>query len=317
MAGQILEPLPQGYQLAEYTIDRKIGGGGFGMVYLARDQDGQAVAIKEYSPDGVVTRVEDGTVQPVSEEKSRSFHHGMKYFFEEGRVLAQIRHPNVVRVVNFFRANDTVYMVMQYEEGKTLQQAIRDLGDEPMRESMLRRIFVQLLNGLREVHTCKLLHLDIKPSNIYLREDGSPVLLDFGAARQASVQDSQRFAQMYTPGFAAPEQFNQHDRLGPWTDIYGVGASIYTCMAKAPPPPADARQQEDTFREATTAFADQYSPQLLSLVDNMLRLSYMQRPQSVFMVQKRLLEPITPPSPRQVPKPSMLARIFDRLNQPL
>jgi serine/threonine protein kinase len=317
MAGQILEPLPQGYQLAEYTIDRKIGGGGFGMVYLARDQDGQAVAIKEYSPDGVVTRVEDGTVQPVSEEKSKSFHHGMKYFFEEGRVLAQIRHPNVVRVVNFFRANDTVYMVMQYEEGKTLQQAIRDLGDTPMREGALRRIFVQLLNGLREVHTCKLLHLDIKPSNIYIRKDGSPVLLDFGAARQASSQGGQLTAQMYTPGYAAPEQFNQHDRLGPWTDIYGVGASIYTCLAKTTPPPADARNKDDTFLDATAAFADQYSPQLLSLVDSMLRLSYMQRPQSVFMVQKRLLEPITPPVPRKAEKQTMLARIFDRLNQPL
>ena len=317
MPGQTLDPLPQGYQLDEYTIDRKIGGGGFGMVYLAHDRDGQPVAVKEYSPDGVVKRVEDGTVQPISEDKSRSFHHGMKYFFEEGRVLAQIQHPNVVRVVNFFRANDTVYMVMQYEDGMTLQQTIRDQGDEPMREGMLRRIFVQLLNGLREVHTRKLLHLDIKPSNIYLRKDGSPVLLDFGAARQASSMGGQVAAQMYTPGYAAPEQFSQHDRLGPWTDIYGIGASMYTCLAKAPPPPADARAKDDTFLGATTAFADQYSPQLLNLVDSMLRLSYMQRPQSVFMVQKRLLEPVTPPLPRKAEKPSVLARIFDRLNQPL
>jgi serine/threonine protein kinase len=318
MAGQIIQPLPQGFMLGEYRIDRKIGGGGFGMVYLAFEPDGRPVAIKEYSPDGVVRRVDDGTVQPISEEKSRSFHHGMKYFFEEGRVLAQIQHPNVVRVLNFFRANDTVYMVMQYEKGKTLQHHIRALGDEAMREGFLRRIFVQLLNGLREVHARKLLHLDIKPSNIYIRDDGSPVLLDFGAARQASSQDNQRHSQMYTPGFAAPEQYNQQDRLGPWTDIYGVGASLYTCLAKAAPPPANVRQQDDTFRQATEAFSDQYSPDLLALIDSMLRLNYMQRPQSVFMVQKRLVELVShPPTARPAEKPSMLARIIDRLNKPL
>lgn len=318
LAEQIINPLPQGFQLGEYVIERKIGGGGFGMVYLAFEADGRPVAIKEYSPDGIVRRVEDGTVQPISEEKSKSFHHGMKYFFEEGRVLAQIQHPNVVRVLNFFRANDTVYMVMQYEKGQTLQHHIRALGDEAMRESFLRRIFVRLLNGLREVHARKLLHLDIKPSNIYIREDGSPVLLDFGAARQASSHDSQRYSQMYTPGFAAPEQYNQHDRLGPWTDIYGVGASMYTCLARSAPPPANARQKDDTFRQATEAFSDQYSPDLLALIDSMLRLNYMQRPQSVFMVQKRLVELVSQQPPaRPAEKSSMLARLFDKLNQPL
>jgi hypothetical protein len=317
MSGQIIEPLPQGYKLGEYVIDRKIGGGGFGMVYLALDPDQCRVAIKEYSPDGIVRRVEDGTVQPVSEEKSSSFRYGMKYFFEEGRVLAQIQHPNVVRVVNFFRANDTVYMVMQYEEGKTLQHHIRKLGDHGMRESFLRRVFVQLLNGLREVHARKLLHLDIKPSNIYIRDDGSPVLLDFGAARQASSQDTPQRNQIYTPGFAAPEQYSQHDRLGPWTDIYGIGASMYTCLSRSAPPPADARQKEDTFREATEAFADRYSPELLALIDSMLRLNYMQRPQSVFAVQKQLLEMVPSPPAQSPAKASVLARIIDRLNQPL
>ena len=311
----IIEPLPQGFQLGEYRIERRIGGGGFGMVYLARDPDEGVVAIKEYSPDGVVRRVEDGTVIPITEEKSRPFHYGMKHFFEEGRVLAQIRHPNVVRVVNFFRANDTVYMVMQYERGKTLQQYMRELGEAPVGESFLRRLFVQLLNGLREVHACKLLHLDIKPSNIYVRDDGTPVLLDFGAARHAA-RDKPHLAPMFTPGYAAPEQYDRHDRLGPWTDIYGIGASMYTCLAKAAPPPADARQKEDTFRSATVAFSDQYSSPFLELVDSMLRLSYMQRPQSVFMVQKRLVE-MPPPPPRRVERPSMLTRIIEKLNQPL
>jgi len=319
MADLSLLPLPQGFQLGEYVIDRKIGGGGFGIVYLAHDAEGNKVAVKEYSPDGVVRREEDGTIQALSVEKSKSFRHGMKYFFEEGRVLAQIQHPNVVRVINFFRANDTVYMVMLYEEGKTLQQHIREHGQEPMRESFLRRVFVPLLNGLREVHARKLLHLDIKPANIYIREDGgSPVLLDFGAARQTSAPGGELSAQMYTPGFAAPEQYDQQARLGPWTDIYGIGASLYTCLAKAPPPPADARMKEDLFREAVASFTYDYSPGLLQLIDEMLNLSYMQRPQSVFSVQKALVE-LSGQKPPERPKAkgSMFSKIIDKLNQPL
>ena len=315
MATQIIDPLPAGFQLDEYHIDRKIGGGGFSQVYLAFSAAGEPVAVKEYLPDGVVSRGENGVVAPVSEEKERAFRLGMRFFFEEGRTLAHIRHPNVVSVVNFFRANDTVYMVMKYERGKTLQRQIQELGEEPMREAYIRGIFIRLLNGLREVHASRLLHLDIKPSNIYIRNDATPVLIDFGAARQALSSDLQVFTPMYTPGFAAPEQYSQRDRLGPWTDIYAIGASLYACLTKAPPPPANDRLQEDKFIPASTRLKGLYNEPFLSLVDSMLNLNYLERPQSVFAVQKYLIS--VAPSKKPVESPNLFSLIRDRLNRPL
>ncbi|MGQ9860691.1 MAG: serine/threonine protein kinase [Thiobacillaceae bacterium] len=312
MAAQITEPLPSGYKLGEYIIDRKIGGGGFSLVYLAFDLDGQPVAIKEYLPGGVVKRGEGGTVMPISDDKQTSFRYGMKCFFDEGRALADIRHPNVVRVVNFFRANDTVYMVMKYERGRTLQKHITTLK-EPMRESFIRHVFVQLLNGLREVHTHKILHLDIKPSNVYIRTDGSPLLIDFGASRQVLTHDLQMASPMYTPGFAAPELYKARDCLGPWTDIYAVGASMYACLAKAPPPAADERLEKDRLAPAVKTFAGQYSHALLELIDSLLRLDYTQRPQSVYSVQKRLIDLINQSQRR---KPTLLSLIKERLTPP-
>lgn len=290
MAERTIEPLPHGYKLNEYLIDRRIGGGGFGVVYLAYDATGEPVAIKEYLPDGLARRIADGRVEPLGEAQVKPFRHGMKYFFDEGRALANIQHPNVVRVTNFFRANDTVYMVMRYERGKTLQRMIQELRGEPMREAFIRRVFVQLLNGLREVHAQKLLHLDIKPSNIYVRQDGSPVLLDFGAARQASFSDAGQITPMYTPGFAAPEQYHRRDRLGPWTDIYAIGASLFACMAGCAPPSAPEREQKDELADRIKPHARRYSAELIELVAAMLRLNYLERPQSVFSIQKRLIE---------------------------
>ncbi|MDO9226192.1 MAG: serine/threonine-protein kinase [Pseudomonadota bacterium] len=311
MALQSTEPLPQNYQLGEYVIDRRIGGGGFSLVYLAYDPEGLAVAIKEYLPGGVVGRGRLGTVHPLAEDKEASFRYGMKCFFEEGRALAGIRHPNVVRVTNFFRANETVYMVMKFEQGKTLQRHITSLK-EPMRESFIRGVFVQLLNGLREVHAHKILHLDIKPSNIYIHADGSPVLIDFGAARHALTYDFQAASPMYTPGFAAPEQYSQRERLGPWTDIYSVGATLYACVVKAPPPPADQRQDRDKLVAVSKSHAGLFSSELLELIDSMLKLNYTERPQSVFVVQKRLIEMA---KISREHKPSLLALIKDRISR--
>jgi hypothetical protein len=311
MAAQSTPPLPRGYHLSEYVIDKRIGGGGFSLVYLAYDMEGQPVAIKEYLPGGVVTRDEVGTVVPISQELQNSFRYGMKCFFEEGRTLAGLRHPNVVQVQNFFRANETVYMVMHYEDGDTLQRHITRLK-EPMRESFIRGVFIQLLNGLREVHASKLLHLDIKPSNIYIRTDGTPVLIDFGAARQALSFDMNLPTSMYTPGFAAPEQYNQRDPIGPWTDIYSIGATMYACMTKGPPPPADQRLEKDTLVPLTKSHAGLFSKPFMELVEHMLQLNYTERPQSVFAVQKRLVA-MAETSRKQ--KHSFLALLRERLTR--
>jgi serine/threonine protein kinase len=157
------QALPGGYALLNYRIDRQISRGGFSIVYRAFDETGSPVAIKEYLPASLVLRTEGDIVRASSAENLTSFRYGMKCFFEEGRALAKINHPNVVRVLNFFRANETVYMVMRYERGRTLQQQIQMRQDQ-MSERFVRQVFMQLLTGLREVHTHKILHLDIKPA---------------------------------------------------------------------------------------------------------------------------------------------------------
>src|SRR5205814_9752993 len=177
MPQQVNQPLPDGYQLENYRIASVLSCGGFSIVYLAYDENDQPVAIKEYLPSQLALRKEGDALPSIADENLATFRYGMRCFFEEGRSLARLSHPNVVRVLNFFRANETVYMVMRYERGRTLQQQIQMRQDQ-MSERFVRQVFMHLLNGLREVHTHKLLHLDIKPANIYLRTDGSPVLLD-------------------------------------------------------------------------------------------------------------------------------------------
>ncbi|WP_269533686.1 serine/threonine-protein kinase [Chitinimonas sp. BJYL2] len=304
------QPLARGYQLLNYTVVKQLSAGGFSIVYLAHDEADQPVAIKEYLPNALVLRNEGDKVMATSAENMALFRHGMKCFFEEGKTLAQIRHPNIVRVVNFFRANDTVYMVMEYERGRTLQKEIQ-LTDGGVKENMILYVFAHLLNGLREVHLHKMLHLDIKPANIYIRRDGSPVLLDFGSARDALSPSIKNFTPMYTPGFASPEQYGDRDKLGPWSDIYAVGASIFACMSGMAPQAADARQREDKYQSVKKLWAGRYSPRLLELVDWCLALDHLQRPQSVREVQKALVEIASEP----LPKPGVLSGYKNKLVQ--
>lgn len=302
-------PLPVGYQLLEYQIDKVLSGGGFSYVYLAHDKQGDTVAIKEYLPNSLALRDTGDCVVAASDEAQACFRHGMKIFFEEGRALAKIDHHNIVRVVNFFRANETVYMVMQYERGRSLQEHIQ-LQAQPVPENFVRRVFGELLTGLREVHTHKLLHLDIKPANIYLRLDGSPVLLDFGSARQALTEAPVKLAPTYTPGFAAPEQYFAREKLGPWSDVYSIGASMYACLTRIPPPAADQRTAHDTLVPAIQAGQGVYSEHLLQTIDWCLQMDYLKRPQSVFTLQKALREEI-PAAPK---KKTLLSTLRDRIH---
>lgn len=294
MATQTNRALPEDYQLQNYKVAKQLSGGGFSIVYLAHDENGVPVAIKEYLPNQLALREEGSLVQATTAENLATFRYGMKCFFEEGRALAKINHPNVVRVVNFFRANETVYMVMRYERGKTLQEEIQS-RKRTVKESFIRRVFAELLNGLREVHTHKILHLDIKPANIYIRLDGSPVLLDFGAARQTLTTEKSKLSPMYTPGFASPEQYKNRELLGPWSDIYSVGASMFSCLSGFAPQAADQRLQNDKLTAAKKLWAGQYSDQLLEIIDWCLQLNYMDRPQSVFQLQKLLMEKVEEP----------------------
>ena len=298
MAAQNNAPLPDGLEISGYRIVKKIASGGFSIVYLASDEDGNAVAIKEYLPSSLALRQQGELVPSISSENLPVYRIGLKCFFEEGRALARIAHPNVVSVINFFRANETVYMVMAYESGRSLQEHIlrrRDKGEKPLvSERFIRRMFSQVMNGLREVHTNKLLHLDLKPANIYLRLDGTPILLDFGAARQTLKTDLPKLYPMYTPGFAAPELYLKNGNLGPWTDIYSIGASIFACMVGAPPQPSDQRKTMDKMENHFRKLEGLYSPDLIEVVRWCLKMDPLERPQSVFAVQKALSTKVQP-----------------------
>ena len=303
--------LPAGYQLQDYEIRKVLSSGGFSFVYLARDKEKNIVAIKEYLPTSIALRTESATVLPNADDVAL-FRHGLKCFFDEGLSLAKIDHKNIVRVLNFFRANETVYMVMQYERGKSLQDYILE-HQGLVSEQFIRRVFSELSNGLREVHTQKLLHLDIKPANIYIRLDGSPVLLDFGSARQALSENLAKTSPSYTPGFASPEQYYDRKLLGPWSDIYSIGATMYSCLTRTSPPAANQRIKNDLLVSAVKVGKDNYSQSLLEIIDKCLSLDYLERPQSLLSLQKSLLE-FTPELKK---KTSLVNKIVGVLNKPL
>lgn len=283
-------PLPKDFLLDDYRIERQLSLGGFSIVYLAYDSVGEPVAIKEYLPSSMAQRTAESPVPIITPGKEAFFAQGMKSFVEEARLLSHIKHPNVVEILSFFKANETAYIVMRYVSGRSLHEYIeaRKASGKMIRESFLRNIFVRLLSGLREVHLQKLLHLDLKPANIYLRDDAQPVLLDFGATRVGLGQRDPSLGNMYTPGFAAPEQQGSGERLGPWTDIYSIGATLYACLAWDTPQAAALRMQADELEPAQKRWVKLYSIQLLELIDWCMKLRIEERPQSVFELQKVL-----------------------------
>ena len=285
-------PLPSGSTIGGYRVVRRISSGGFGIVYLALDSEGKQVAIKEYLPASLATRAPNELQPAVVPEKLSLYRLGLKSFFEEGRSLAQISHASVVSVLNFFRENETVYMVMNYLEGATLQEFIvtarEQKADKVFRESTIRSLFDEVLRGLRIVHQHKMLHLDIKPANIFITNDDKAVLIDFGAAREVLSKEGNLIRPMYTPGFAAPEMYRRDSQLGPWTDIYAIGACIYACMQGVPPNEAPQRQEKDRLSVALGKLRGVYSDNLIEVVEWCMAMDPLSRPQSVFALQKEL-----------------------------
>ncbi len=282
-----LKALPDRYSLLWYEIGNVLGYGGFGMTYLAQDTNlDQSVAIKEYLPGELATRDTDSTVQPSSEEHRATFRWGLDRFIEEARTLAKFRHPNIVRVLSVFEAQNTAYMVMEYEEGKSLHDIIKT--DAPLDEQRLLEIIRPVADGLVYVHESGFIHRDIKPANIYIRKNGSPVLLDFGSARQAIGGQTRTLTSLVTPGYAPFEQY--HDtggKQGAWTDIYALGATVYTAISGRPPENALVRGtarldgSDDPYRKLINTSHEGYTPELMAATDCALAFRMQDRPQSV------------------------------------
>ncbi|MBC7602931.1 MAG: protein kinase [Ramlibacter sp.] len=273
--------LPVGYRINEYVIDRPLGGGGFGVTYLARDSNLQLpVAIKEYFPGDLVTRGADQsvTVRGANPEQRDQYNWGLERFLDEARALATFRHPNIVRVLRYFRGNGTAYIVMEYESGLSLKKWVPQ--NAPITRRELLAIIHPLMDGLEAVHKTGFLHRDIKPDNIYVRADNTPVLLDFGAARRVSA--NRDMTNIVSPGFAPFEQYHSQGNQGPWTDIYSLGAVMYWMVTGKKPVESAARVRQDSMIPATAmADAGIFGQELLEAIDWAVRPDEGRRPQSV------------------------------------
>ena len=278
--------LPPGYRLNWYRIEEILGQGGFGITYLAFDTNlDENVAIKEYLPLELAVREGDHSVHPVSEDHSGHFEWGLERFITEARTITKLKHPNLVRVRAVFEKNNTAYMVMDYEHGESLDRLLR--RRRTLDEPELLDIIYPLLEGLDEVHAAGFVHRDIKPANIYVRKDGSPVLLDFGSARQALFGETRTLTTLVSPGYAPFEQYHTRgDKQGPWTDIYGLGARLYRAVTGAAPMDAIERSEASHSSQASMLSASEvgegtYSSQLLSAIDHALAFRPEDRPQTI------------------------------------
>lgn len=234
----------------QYVIGKVLGKpGGFGITYLAFDVKLRIkVAIKEFLPRDLTGRDPgQSTIFPHSNEDADIFAKGLKDFLKEAQNLAQFDHANIVRVRNFFQENSTAYIVMDYYDGITLMEYLQRQGGR-MEWQMAVKIMTPIMDALREVHSKGFLHRDVKPQNIYLTRENRIILLDFGAARQAMGERTRSLTQIMTPGFAPFEQYHRQGRQGPWTDVYGVAATLYFMITGETPPEATERMQRDSLK---------------------------------------------------------------------
>ncbi|RZJ26173.1 MAG: hypothetical protein EOO54_03810 [Haliea sp.] len=271
--------LPAGHQVNEYRIEKTLGGGGFGITYLARDINlGLPVAIKEYFPGELSVRAADFTVRVRGTESEQQFNWGLERFLDEARALASFRHPNIARVLRYFRENGSAYIVMEYESGDPLK---RWLSRQPALDlATLLQVIHPLLDGLEAVHKLDFLHRDIKPDNIYIRGDGTPVLLDFGAARRTT--GGRDLTNIVSPGFAPFEQYHSQGHQGPWSDMYALGAVMYWMVTGDKPVESAARVKDDSLPAAlAVGDAAVFGTGVLRAIDWALHPDGKHRPQNV------------------------------------
>ena len=295
MNSHVSNSLRVGSKLNDYRIQSILGRGAFGITYLAYDTNlQQLVAIKEYLPQELAKRNEDNTVHPLSKNREKIFNYGLSSFLREARTIAKFRHPNIIRIFSYFRYNNTAYIVMEYEKGQTFKTYITTGGD--VSESRLLDIFHSINKGLEVVHKYKeedtgashYIHRDIKPDNIIIREDNSPVLIDFGTARDVST--SEEITRIFTKYYAPFEQCDPSwAPQGPWTDIYALGATLYFAITNNRVPPAETRTFNDRYQALEGSdYTRKYSSHFLYAIDKALSFHPNDRPRDVIEWDKAL-----------------------------
>ena len=302
--------LPPGARIEEFEIERELQAGGFGVTYLARDRSlGRRVAIKEYLPREWGGRRADGSVGPRSSSHAKDYQWGLTRFLEEARTLARLDHPRIVRVHRVIEAWGTAYMVMEYVEGRNLEEALKAEGPWP--EARVRALLEALLPGVALVHAAGLIHRDVKPANVMLRADGTPVLIDFGAARYAAGAHSHSLTSVLTPGYAPFEQYQTGGKQGAWTDVYALGAVAYRALSGQAPVEATARVRADPLAPVSQAAAGGVSESFGAAVTSALAVWPEHRPRDVAAWRAQwdagavpAPSPLPSPSPSPAPSPS-------------
>lgn len=307
LGSAMADTLPIGYQVNDYTLQKVIGRGGFGVTYLAEDSFlRHQVALKEYFPLGIARRSGTAVVPlPVKEVEGLGdiFTWGRQRFLDEGRTLARFRHPNIVRVSRLFEDNNTAYLVMDFEEGRDLARHLDQMGRRPTEKDLLEMV-IPLLDGLTLVHRAGYLHRDIKPGNILIRDDGSPVLLDFGAAREALGVRKKGFTVIVSPGFSPIEQYSSDTQQGPWTDIYALGAVLYWATVCEKLPDARMRGHSTAGQSAVRSARGKFSRSFLAAIDWAVEVEPSNRPQDLSAWRDALLGKDAGCVPAPVPTPS-------------
>jgi len=292
--------LPIGYRLQEYCIQSILGQGKFSITYLAQNIKLKSnFVIKEYFPDELVTREHNYHVLSKSQADEDNFVWGLEQFITEGQLLRTVQHPNLVRVLSSFKTLRTAYIVMEYEKGRSLSNFLK--SGHRLTEEKIMTLLPPLLSCLQAVHKAGILHQDIKPDNFYLREkNNTPVLLDFGMARYALAHKSRHIIKTLSPGYAPLELYQFKGNIGPWTDIYALGAILYRAISGKTPIKAPARVhtikqgKKDPLLSARQIGKKHYSKNLLQGIDWSLKIVIKNRPQNV----QRWANILTPKSPK-------------------
>jgi non-specific serine/threonine protein kinase len=281
------ETLPLRAMVSEFEVLGVIGEGGFGTVYLAMDHSlNRKVALKEYRPAALATRTGQ-TVVLRSQKHADSFAAGLRSFINEARTLARFDHPALVRVHRFWQENGTAYMAMPLVSGRTLTAMVRDYRAE-VTEAWLRQILAPLLDAIEALHGVQIFHRDIAPDNVLIQDNGVPVLLDFGAAREIVADMSQALTVILKPGYAPIEQYAEDAVLkqGPWTDIYALGAVLHFAVTGRPPSNSVTRLAHDSLTPLAVAKPPGFSTAFLAAIDHALAVRPEARPQSIAELRK-------------------------------
>jgi serine/threonine protein kinase len=283
-------PLPTGTRVDHYIVREVLGAGGFGITYLAEHEAlGKQYAIKEYFPNAYSYR-QGRTVRPTSTNEG-TYKWGLERFVSEARSLAKFKHPAIVDVTSIFEANGTAYIVLGYEPGLDLGNWLKQLGRPPTQEE-LDRLLTPLLSALDEVHRHHMMHRDISPDNLLIRDDGRPVLIDFGSARESIRGRARALSAIVKHGYSPPEQYTSRPELqGPWTDIYALSATLYRAISGKLPAEATERLLRDDLVPLSRLARAAYRPGFLDAIGRGLRMQVEERPQSIVEWREQLFRP--------------------------